>query len=281
MAKFIVKTYQNIIGESVMELSHLENPKFEAESLLAFVLQCNRSRIIAFPEKKIEHDQYVQYANLVKQRASGMPFAYLTGEKEFYDLTLKVTPATLVPRADTELLVETALSKMQGDDSYKVIDMGTGSGAIALTLKKHRPNAKVIAVDQSLEALSVAQDNGERLSLDVEFIQSDWFSNVKGHDFDLIVSNPPYIEEHDEHLVEDGVRYEPITALVAGDNGYSDLFHLIKTSWPLLKEDGWLMMEHGFEQGEKLRTEFTKQGYQNVATLKDLGKNDRITIGQK
>lgn len=276
-----MKTYQEIINESVAILSHLDNPKFEAESLLAFVLQCNRSRIIAFPERKIEHDQYVQYMNLVKQRESGMPFAYLTGEKEFYDLTLKVTPATLIPRADTELLVETALSKIQGNSSYKVIDMGTGSGAIALTLKKHRPNTKVIAVDQSLEALSVAKENGERLALDVEFIHSDWFSNVQGNDFDLIVSNPPYIEEHDEHLVGDGVKYEPITALVADDDGYSDLFHLIQSSLPLLKEDGWLMMEHGFEQGEKLRAEFTKQGYQNVATLKDLGENDRITIGQK
>lgn len=276
-----MKTYQEIINESVAILSHLDNSKFEAESLLAFVLQCNRSRIIAFPERKIEYDQYVQYMDLVKQRESGMPFAYLTGEKEFYDLTLKVTPATLIPRADTELLVETALSKIQGNDSYKVIDMGTGSGAIALTIKKHRPNTKVIAVDQSLEALSVAKENGERLVLDVEFIHSDWFSNVQGDDFDLIVSNPPYIEEYDEHLVGDGVKYEPITALVADDDGYSDLFHLIQASLPLLKEGGWLMMEHGFEQGEKLRAEFTKQGYQNVATLKDLGENDRITIGQK
>lgn len=276
-----MKTYQDIIDESVVLFSHLDHPKFEAESLLAFVLQCNRSRIIAFPERKIEHDQYVQYMDLVKQRQSGVPFAYLTGEKEFYDLTLKVTPATLIPRADTELLVETALSKMNNTDHYKVIDMGTGSGAIALTIKKHRPNAEVMAVDQSLNALIVAKENGQSLNLAVEFIQSDWFNNVEGKGFDLIVSNPPYIEAHDAHLGGDGVKYEPITALVAADDGYSDLFHLIQSSLPLLKEGGWLMMEHGFEQGEKLRVEFTKQGYQNVATLKDLGDNDRITIGQK
>lgn len=276
-----MKTYQDIINDSIVLLAHLDNPKFEAESLLAFVLQCNRSRIIAFPEKQIEHDQYEQYMDLVKQRESGIPFAYLTGEKEFYDLTLKVTSATLIPRADTELLVETALSKIQTNDSYKVIDMGTGSGAIALTLKKHRPSATVIAVDQSVDALAVAKENGERLGLEVEFIQSDWFSNVQGNDFDLIVSNPPYIEKCDEHLVGDGVKYEPITALVADDDGYSDLFHLIKQSYELLKQDGWLMMEHGFEQGEKLRAEFEGKGYRNVETLKDLGENDRITIGQK
>lgn len=281
MAESIVKTYQDIMNESVVALSHLDNPKFEAESLLAFVLQRSRSHIIAFPEKIIEHDQYVLYMDLVKQRGLGMPFAYLTGEKEFYDLTLKVTPATLIPRADTELLVDTALSKMQSSDSYQVIDMGTGSGAIALTIKKHRPNAKVIAVDQSLEALSVAKDNGERLSLDVEFIHSDWFSNIDGNDFDLILSNPPYIEAHDVHLAGDGVKYEPITALVANEDGYSDLFHLILASFSLLKAGGWLMMEHGFEQGDKLRHEFIAQGYHNVATLKDLGGNDRITIGQK
>ncbi len=276
-----MKTYQDIINESVVALSHLDNPKFEAESLLAFVLQCNRSRIIAFPEKEIEHDQYVQYMDLVKQRKSGMPFAYLTGEKEFYDLTLKVTPATLIPRADTELLVETALSKMQGDYPYKVIDMGTGSGAIALTIKKHRSNATVTAVDQSIEALKVAKDNGETLGLDVSFVQSDWFSAIADQQFDLIVSNPPYIEHNDEHLFGDGVKFEPITALVADDDGYSDLFHLIEASWSLLNGQGWLMMEHGFEQGEKLCDHFLTCGYENVEILQDLGGNDRITIGQK
>lgn len=276
-----MKTYQEIIDESVEQLAHLDNPKFEAESLLAFVLECGRSQIIAFPEKKAEDDQYVRYMDLVKQRQLGVPFAYLTGEKEFYDLTLKVTPATLIPRADTELLVETALSKLPNDQVCRVIDMGTGSGAIALTLKKHRANATVIAVDQSIEALKIAEENGENLKLAVEFIHSNWFDQVSGADFDLIVSNPPYIEESDEHLVGDGVKYEPITALVAEDDGFSDLFHLIYSSLPLLKNNGWLMMEHGFEQGKRLRDEFISKGYCNVATLQDLGGNDRITIGQK
>ena len=276
-----MKTYQDIINESIDLLSHLDNPKFEAESLLAFVLQCNRSRIIAFPEKTLQPHEHQRYLALVSQRQSGVPYAYLVGEKEFYDLTLKVSPATLIPRADTELLVDTALSKMAPQMQYSVIDMGTGSGAIALTIKKHRPLANVTAVDQSLDALLVAKDNAETLHLDVNFIQSDWFNNVADCEFDFIVSNPPYIEHNDAHLIGDGVRYEPITALVADDDGYSDLFQLIDQSFGLLKQKGWLMMEHGFEQGAQLRAQFEKKGYRNVETLKDLGGNDRITIGQK
>lgn len=281
MVNDIVKNYETALQEAIAKLAHLDNPKFEAESLLSFVLQCNRSHIIAFPEKTIDEALYNKYIELIQARSLGQPYAYLTGEKEFYDLTLKVTPATLIPRADTELLVETALSKMNTTETYNVIDMGTGSGAIALTIKKHRPNANVYAVDQSLEALLVAKENGLNLNLNVEFIQSDWFSNVDGQKFDLIVSNPPYIEKQDEHLVGDGVKYEPITALVAEDEGYSDLYHLIEKSLPLLKNGGWLMMEHGFEQGQKLREAYSSFGYSDVETLKDLGSNDRITIGKK
>lgn len=276
-----MKTYQDIINESIDLLSHLDNPKFEAESLLAFVLQCNRSRIIAFPEKTLQPHEYQRYLDLISQRQLGVPYAYLVGEKEFYDLTLKVSPATLIPRADTELLVDTVLSKMAPQTQYSVIDMGTGSGAIALTIKKHRPLANVTAVDQSLDALLVAKDNAESLHLDVNFIQSDWFNSVPESEFDFIVSNPPYIEHNDAHLTGDGVRYEPITALVADDDGYSDLFQLIDQSFGLLKQEGWLMMEHGFEQGAQLCAQFEKKGYRNVETLKDLGGNDRVTIGQK
>ncbi len=276
-----MKNYETALKDAIEKLKHLDNPKFEAESLLSFVLQRNRSHIIAFPEKIIDEVLYAQYLDLINKRSLGIPHAYLVGEKEFYDLTLKVTPATLIPRADTELLVETALSKMDNRAIYNVIDMGTGSGAIALTIKKHRPHANVYAVDQSIDALVVAKENAERLNLSVEFIQSDWFSNVFIKEFDLIVSNPPYIEKQDQHLVGDGVKYEPIFALVAEDDGYSDLYHLIEKSWSVLKDGGWLMMEHGFEQGSKLRDAFSTFGYSNVETLKDLGGNDRITIGKK
>lgn len=281
MVKDIVKNYELALKEAIKKLTHLDNPKFEAESLLSFVLQCNRSHIIAFPEKIIDEQLYMQYQTLIEERSVGKPYAYLTGEKEFYDLTLKVTPATLIPRSDTELLVDTALSKMDATQKYNVIDMGTGSGAIALTIKKHRPNVNVYAVDQSLDALVVAIENGQNLNLDVKFIQSDWFSNVENDDFNFIVSNPPYIEKQDAHLVGDGVKYEPITALVAEEDGYSDLFHLIEYSLPILKEEGWLMVEHGFEQGRRLRAAFRSFGYSDVETLKDLGGNDRITIGKK
>lgn len=276
-----MKSYHEIISESIVALAKIDQSKFEAESLLAFVLGRNRSHIIAFPEKIVAEEDYIRYLALLDQRAKGVPFAYLTGEKEFYDLTLKVTPATLIPRADTELLVETALSKMSINDVYHVIDMGTGTGAIALTIKNHRPNAAVIAVDQSAAALSVARENGANLQIDVDFLESNWFSNVPARIFDFILSNPPYIDPEDEHLVGDGVKYEPITALVADDSGYADLFYLIEHSLVHLNDGGWLMMEHGFEQGQVLQDKFIEFNYHNVVTLQDLSGNDRITIGQK
>lgn len=277
----IVKSYQDLITAAEAALAHLDHPKFEAQSLLAFVLKCNRSRIIAFPEKTVTSEEESVFLDLVNARAEGVPFAYLTGEKEFYDLTLKVTPATLIPRGDTELLVETALSKMPIDQNCRVIDMGTGSGAIALTLKKHRPNATVWAVDQSEEALAVAIDNGKHLNLDVTFIHSNWFDQVPNEPFDVIVSNPPYIDGIDAHLEGDGVKFEPRSALVAEDEGYADLDHLMIAALPRLTSQGYLMMEHGFEQGARLREKMVAAGYHNVVTLKDLSGNDRITLGQK
>ncbi|MBS7818423.1 peptide chain release factor N(5)-glutamine methyltransferase [Wohlfahrtiimonas chitiniclastica] len=277
----IVKSYQDLITAAEAALAHLDHPKFEAQSLLAFVLKCNRSRIIAFPEKTVTSEEASAFLDLVNARAEGVPFAYLTGEKEFYDLTLKVTRATLIPRGDTELLVETALSKMPENAPCRVIDMGTGSGAIALTLKKHRPQAIVWAVDQSQEALAVAMDNGKQLNLAVTFMHSHWFDQVPDEPFDLIVSNPPYIDGVDAHLDGDGVKFEPRSALVAENEGYADLDHLMMAALPRLKSQGYLMMEHGFEQGARLREKMTAAGYHNVVTLKDLGGNDRITLGQK
>lgn len=273
------RTFQEVLTSVYPKLHHLENGEVECQRILAFIMKCNRTRIIAFPEIEMTEAQYDHFIHLIHERAQGVPFAYLVGEKEFFDLTLKVNSATLIPRPDTECLVEYALEKIPNDSNLRVLDMGTGAGAIALAIKKFRPLAKVTASDFSEEALALARENGELNQLDVEWIHSHWFENIRGR-YDVIISNPPYIDEEDVHLSQDGVKYEPLTALVAKDHGYSDLKHLIEFAPSYLNDKGWLMLEHGYEQGQRLREFFESCGYHNIETHQDYGGNERITLGQ-
>ncbi|PWD82964.1 peptide chain release factor N(5)-glutamine methyltransferase [Ignatzschineria cameli] len=273
------------IADAILEgkrlLAHLPSPQFEAELLLSYLLDRNRSYLIAFPEKALSSSMIEAYRQLLMRRAAGEPFAYISGEKEFYGLQFTVNQETLIPRDDTEVIVEAALERIPitVESAFSLLDLGTGSGAIALAIKKYRPDIEVTAVDYYPQTLKVAAQNAQRNNLDIEFIESNWFSALPKASYHLILSNPPYIDPIDPHLEGDGVKYEPKQALIAADKGLSDLFHLIENAPLYFKESGWLLLEHGFDQGVILREKMAQVGYQSIETRQDYGGNDRVTLG--
>ncbi|MHA7840333.1 MAG: peptide chain release factor N(5)-glutamine methyltransferase [Gammaproteobacteria bacterium] len=258
--------------------------QLDAQLLLAKVLTVDRSYFIAWPNKRLSEEQYVAFQCYVKRRAQGEPVAYIMGEKEFWGLPLTVTSDTLIPRPDTELLVELTLNKLPSDKTNKamVLDAGTGSGAIALALAYERPQWQLWGLDNSTGALSIAEKNRQRLSLDnVRFIQSDWFSALEQQPhYDAIVSNPPYIAASDPHLK--ALAHEPLSALVAENKGLLSLFELIESAHHYLKSGGWLLLEHGYDQKQAIQTHLEKQThYSAIATHNDLGANPRVTVAMK
>jgi len=265
-----------------------DSPKLDAELLLAFCLQKNRTYLYTWPEKVLSETEQACFEKLIQQRLLGHPIAHLTGEREFWGLNLKVTADTLIPRPDTEVLIETALEKLSTETDSKteqacsILDLGTGTGAIALALKSELQSCKVTAIDFSLPALKVAQNNAQTHHLDIHFLHSSWFQQVDPQSrFNLITSNPPYIEAQDPHLNQGDVRFEPLTALTAGNDGLDDLKIIIEQAWSFLKTKGWLMVEHGYNQATDVQNLFTQHGYQQIETIQDYGQNPRITIGQK
>lgn len=258
-----------------------DTPRLDAELLLAHCLGQTRTYLFTWPEKALDNRQLSCFEEKLQQRLQGHPIAHLTGEREFWGLALKVTNDTLIPRPDTEILIETALSILPDQSPCDILDLGTGTGAIALALKSERPQCHVMAVDLSLPALKVAQENARNLKLDIEFKQSSWFENIDSSErFDLIVSNPPYIEDEDEHLSQGDVRFEPITALTAGHDGLNDLKIIIQQACSFLKPQGWTLVEHGYNQAGAVQQLFLQYGYRNIATIKDYGDNPRMTLGQ-
>ena len=256
-----------------------DSPRLDAELLLAEVTGWNRSRFRAFPEAELTGDQHRQFRQLTDRRARGEPVAHILGHHDFWTLTLEVTPATLIPRPDTECLVEAILS-LPLPEKARVIDLGTGTGAIGLSLLSERPDWEVQATDLVPEAVALARRNAERCGLPLTVTQSHWFGGLEHQHFELIVSNPPYIEEGDHHLDTGDVRYEPETALVSGADGLDAIRHLVQESQYWLTPGGWLVLEHGYNQGESVRLLFRAAGYSNVETLKDYGGNERLTLGR-
>ena len=256
-----------------------ESPRLDAELLLADITGWSRSRFHAFPEAVLEPEQLSAYRKIIERRAAGEPVAHILGHQDFWSLTLEVTPDTLIPRPDTECLVEAALS-LPLPHRARVIDLGTGTGAIALALLSERPDWEVLATDLVPEAVALARRNAERCGLPLTVIQSHWFASLEHQHFDLIVSNPPYIEEGDRHLSSGDVRYEPDSALVSGPDGLDAIRHLVHESQYWLTPGGWLVLEHGYNQGEQVRLLFRAAGYSNVETRKDYGGNDRLTLGR-
>jgi len=252
----------------------------DPEILLAHVLHVTRAYLHAFSEREITDEEQREWNQLMEKHRQGVPTAYLTGYKEFWSLDLKVTPDTLIPRNETELLVECVLSK-QYSLIPRVADLGTGSGAIALALAYEKPHWQIDATDMSQAALEVAKSNALRLNLNhVKFYQGDWYKALPAVSFDIIVSNPPYIAEGDPYLQETVLCYEPHSALISAENGLKDLEYIIKSAPSYLKKGGWLFLEHGFQQGETVRRIFLKRGYNGVSTQHDLAGLERVTFGQ-
>jgi release factor glutamine methyltransferase len=259
-------------------LSGGESPKRDAEVLLSFVTGKPRSWLIAFDDAPLSEPQLAQLDALLARRARGEPVAHLTGEREFWSLPLAVSPVTLIPRPDTEILVEQALARLP-TEAVDILDLGTGSGAIALALASERPDCRLLGVDRVAEAVALAQHNACRLGLaNVAFLQSDWFSAVGERRFAMIVSNPPYIDAEDRHLQQGDVRFEPLSALVAAEQGLADIRHIAQAARHYLLAGGWLMLEHGWQQGEAVRDILAAHDYQAVTTCQDYAGHDRVTF---
>ena len=251
----------------------------DVQLLLADVLDRNTSYLYTWPEKLLTQQQSQAFDALLQRRIQGEPIAYLLGYQDFWSLRLKVSRDTLIPRPDTELLVEQALSLLV-DGDYRVADLGTGTGAVALSLATERPSWQVVASDFLPAATKLAKTNRDHLKLkNVEIVTGSWLEPLVGK-FDLIVSNPPYIDANDEHLVRGDVRFEPLTALVSTDSGFKDIRDIIEGARDHLVANGWLLLEHGFEQGAQVRRLFKDSGYQAAHTVQDLGENDRVTLAQ-
>lgn len=252
----------------------------DVELLLAHVLEKDRAYIYTWPDRELTGEQLQQFDQLLQRRAEGRPIAHLLGQREFWGLPLDVNDSTLIPRPDTELLIEIAL-QLSLPTQARVLDLGTGTGAIALALASERHHWQLQACDSSPAAVQLAQSNCRKLNLNnVEVIESNWFSALGQQQYDLIVSNPPYIAPADPHLAQGDVRFEPRSALVAAANGLADIDTIINRARDFLRPGGWLMIEHGYDQAESVRSRFHQCGFSHVATHKDLGANDRLTLGQ-
>lgn len=273
--------FQHWLHEAISQLQESESPRRDAEILLEFVTGKGRTYLLAFGETPLTDVQQAQLATLLARRQRGEPIAHLTGVREFWSLPLFVSPATLIPRPDTECLVEQALARLPSGPC-RILDLGTGTGAIALALASERPDCEVTAVDRMPDAVELAQRNAAHLAINnIHIQQSDWFSALPDRPFTMIVSNPPYIDEQDPHLTQGDVRFEPLTALVAGDSGMADIVHIIEQSRVRLEAGGFLLLEHGWQQGAAVRDAFIRAGYQAVETCCDYGDNERITLGRK
>ncbi|MDU8925601.1 peptide chain release factor N(5)-glutamine methyltransferase [Pasteurellaceae bacterium LIM206] len=271
------------------------NARTDAVILLQFVTQKPMATLRAFDDTALTSDERARLQAMLERRAQGEPIAYILGETGFWSLSLNVSPHTLIPRPDSEILVEQVLELIKHHFSaphftrqrkISLLDLGTGTGAIALAvaaeLKKCGVEFRILGVDKLADVVGLAQANALRNQLpEVEFLQSDWFSRIVGRKFDFIVSNPPYIDARDEHLARGDVRFEPLTALVAGEQGYADLRYIIEHAPRYLNPNGWLLLEHGWRQGEKVRKIFAENAWRQVVTVKDYGNNERVTLANR
>jgi len=260
-------------------LSESESPERDSQYLLCHVLACSSTYLHTWPDKSLSEQQQADYTILLAQRAEGRPVAHLTGQRGFWSLDLNVNADTLIPRPDTETLVAAALEKIQPD--MTIADLGTGSGAIALALASERSDIQVLAMDKSRGALKMAQRNAKQCQINnVSFWQGNWLFAITDHSLDMIVSNPPYIAHTDPHLHQGDVRFEPLTALVSGQEGLADIRQIIEQATRCLKSKAWLFIEHGYAQAGAVAQLFGQARFEQVSCVKDFGGNDRVTMGQ-
>lgn len=268
------------IARTTGDLETHIDPRLDAELLLAQVLGCERSYFFIHPEATLSTTQLDQFNRLVEKRGQGVPVAYLLGQKEFYGLALEVSPAVLIPRPETELLVDCALALIPEEARWTLADLGTGSGAIALALASQRPHCQVIATDRSPAALQIARRNAQHLTLNnVEFRCGDWLQPIT-ETLPLIVSNPPYVAAGDRRLQGDSLRHEPLAALTPGDDGLGAVRTIIEQASKRLFNNGWLILEHGYDQADSIRALLRQHGYSSVRSEHDLSGHERISLGQ-
>ena len=254
--------------------------RLEARVLAAFAWDVAPAWLIAHDTDPLTEAQTAQFTTLLARRLSGEPVAHLTGTREFYGRSFEVSPDVLIPRPDTELLVELALARIPPEQAMDVLDLGTGSGCIAITLALERPLAHVTAVERSTKALAIARRNAGNLNARVAFLASDWFAGLSGRRFDLIVGNPPYIAAADPHLTRGDVRFEPLSALAAGNDGLDDLRRLARTACAHLKPDGTLLLEHGYDQAGAVRSLLRESGIAHPESWADLAGIPRVSGGK-
>ena len=292
-----------------------DSARIEVQCLLQQVLNVTRAYLLTHPERRLNKPEQAHYDELLRRRLSGEPIAYLLGEREFFGLSFKVTPDTLIPRPETELLVELALQRCGGVAAsppgthrpppcggipspglsatlspgergwgrgcFRVLDLGTGSGAIALAIAHARPDIEVVACDTSLAALDVARENAQRLGIaNASFVHSDWFQALTGKRFDIIVANPPYIAAGDPHLAQGDLRFEPASALVSGDDGLHDIRQIINQANSHLEPGGWLLLEHGYDQAQQVRALLQQARFGEIFSASDLAGTDRVSGGR-
>ncbi|HXR02077.1 MAG TPA: peptide chain release factor N(5)-glutamine methyltransferase [Pseudomonas sp.] len=263
------------------ELPDSPTARLDVELLLAAALGKPRSFLHTWPERIVSTEAAHTFDGYLQRRRTGEPVAYILGQQGFWNIDLEVATHTLIPRPETEMLVETALELLPGAIAHRLLDLGTGTGAIALSLAKDRPQWAVTAVDRVAEAVGLAERNRQRLHLDnAQVLLSHWFSAVEDQRFDLILSNPPYIASNDPHLVEGDVRFEPSSALVSGSDGLDDLRVIVSQAPAHLETGGWLLLEHGYDQGPAVRELLSEHGFEQIQTRRDLGDHERITFGR-
>ncbi len=271
-----IAQWLNTAYHTLSAAGQTDSPKLDAQLLLAHCLKQNRSYLYTYPEQVIDARTLKQANALLAARQQGKPIAYLLGETEFWGLTLSVNEQTLIPRADTETLVEWAL-ELNLPKHAKILDLGTGTGAIALALAQERPHWQITGVDYIASVIALANHNQTRLQLkNIQFKQSNWYANIDGQ-YDLIVANPPYIAAQDTHLSQGDVRFEPHSALVSDNQGLADLQHIIYSAPHYLTNNGWLLVEHGYDQAQAVQQLFIQRQYQHTQQRKDLGQNVRVT----
>ncbi|HEY0893652.1 MAG TPA: peptide chain release factor N(5)-glutamine methyltransferase [Cellvibrio sp.] len=262
-----------------------DSARLDIELILCHVLQKNRTYLFTWPDKVLSIEQAETFQIFFNRRKSGEPIAHILGQREFWSLPLSVNNSTLIPRPDTELVVELVLELFVDDAPQQkrgCLDLGTGTGAIVLAIASEKPDWQLVGVDKSADAVALAEQNRDQLHFShVQIKQSDWFSAIPAQQFDVIVSNPPYIDPQDPHLAQGDVRFEPRSALIADNHGLADIELIIQQGWNYLREQGWLLLEHGYDQGQSVRDLFYARGFTQVETRRDLDGNERVSLGRK
>ena len=276
-----METVSQLLQAATLKLQSVsDSARLDAELLLCAVLHCDRLLFYRSPESLLTSAQQLEFNALLTRRLTQEPIAHLIGKKAFWTLSLSVDESTLIPRPDTETLVQCVLDRALPRNA-RVLDLGTGTGAVALALATERPDWMIVAVDNSEAALMLAKKNCKATGVEnVHLVLSHWFDAVPAGKWDAIVSNPPYLASDDEHLCRGELQFEPISALVSEQQGYADLYHIIQQAASFLVESGWVFLEHGYTQAEQVRAYFMRCGYRHVASHRDLGGHERVTIGQ-